>query len=328
MELDLNNIRLIKSDCLALLRQLPDDCIDLIAVDPPYFRVVDAAWDRQWKTKADFIVWLRQVLTEYQRVLKPSGSIYLFCGPYLAAETELLLGKYFRVLNHIVWRKNVGRWLGCNKESLTKFFPQTERIIFAESAKKPSQRHFHFEPIRKYLDDTVRGAGVTSKQVDAATGTQMSGHWFGRSQFSLPSAKHYATLQQLVPGLKPYAELKAEYDAIRARHRSESRGRGRHFAVSKEVPYTDVWDFPVVNYYPGKHPCEKPAALMEHILSVSSRPGDLVLDTFLGSGSTALAAERLGRRLIGCEIGEQEFAQACARLRRQIEESAQAAPAA
>lgn len=211
---------------------------------------------------------------------------------------------------------------------MTKFFPQTERIIFAESAKKPSQRHFHFEPIRKYLDDTVRGAGVTSKQVDAATGTQMSGHWFGRSQFSLPSAKHYATLQQLVPGLKPYAELKAEYDAIRARHRSESRGRGRHFAVSKEVPYTDVWDFPVVNYYPGKHPCEKPAALMEHILSVSSRPGDLVLDTFLGSGSTALAAERLGRRLIGCEIGEQEFAQACARLRRQIEESAQAAPAA
>ncbi|WP_445364882.1 DNA-methyltransferase (plasmid) [Microbulbifer sp. ANSA001] len=324
MELNLNNIRLVHTDCLALLRQLPDDSVDLIAVDPPYFRVVSATWDHQWKNKADFFAWLRQVLAEYQRVLKPSGSVYLFCGPYLAAQTELVMAEFFTVLNHIVWRKNTGRWLGCNKESLTKFFPQTERIIFAESAKKlPLQKKpFHFEPIRKYLDDTVRGSGITSKQVDVATGTHMSGHWFGRSQFSLPSEKHYRTLQQMAPALKPYAELRAEYKAIRAKYQCSPQGRGRSFAVTKSVPYTDVWDFDVVNHYPGKHPCEKPAALMEHILSTSSKPGDLVLDTFLGSGATALAAERLGRHLVGCELGQQEYAQASARLYAQVKRGA------
>lgn len=321
MELLLNDIKLFKSDCLALLNSLPDDSVDLIAVDPPYYKVVAAEWDRQWDTKADFLAWLRKVLAEYRRVLKPSGSIYLFCGPYLAAETELLLGEYFKVLNHIVWRKPTGRHLGCSKESLTKYFPQTERIIFAESDKKlpPDERPFYFEPVRAYLDETVRGAGVSSRQVDDATNTKMSGHWFGRSQFSMPSERHYQTLQALAPALKPYAELKAEYDSIRAQSGAGPQGRGRAFTVSKEVPYTDVWDFPVVQFYAGKHPCEKPAALMEHILLASSKVGDLVLDTFIGSGSTALAAERLSRRLVGCEFGEVEFAQACDRLKNQVE---------
>lgn len=321
MSYKISGIELLNVDCLALLKALPDDSIDLIAVDPPYYKVVEAAWDHQWKTKADFIEWLRQVLVEYQRVLKPSGSIYLFCGPYLAAETELLLGEYFTVLNHLVWRKPSGRHLGCNKESLTKFFPQTERIIFAESAKRlpPDTRPFYYEPIRAHLDESVRGAGVTSKRVDDATGTKMSGHWFGRSQFSFPSRKHYETLQALAPALKPYSELRAEYDAIREQYGAGPQSRGRAFAVTKHVPYTDVWDFPTVNFYPGKHPCEKPAALMEHIILTSSKVGDLVLDTFIGSGSTALAAERLGRRLIGSELGEVEYQQACDRLRAQVE---------
>lgn len=321
MELLLNQSRLVQADCLTFLKSLDDDSVDLIAVDPPYFRVVDAVWDRQWKTKGDFIAWLRQVLSEYQRILKPTGSIYLFCGPYLAAETELLLGEYFKVLNHIVWRKNQGRWLGSNKESLTKFFPQTERIIFAESVKPVprEKRPFYYEPLRRYLDETIRGSGFTSKQVDQATGTQMSGHWFGRSQWSIPSEKHYQTLCELVPSLKPYAELRAEYDAIRAKCGAGPKGQGRYFVVSKEVPYTDVWDFSVVPHYPGKHPCEKPAELMEHILLTSSKAGDVVLDSFTGSGSTALAADRLGRRFIGCEIGDVEFAQACERLRGQVE---------
>lgn len=324
MELSLNNVRLVKSDCLDLLKSLEDDSVDLIAVDPPYYKVVASEWDRQWKTKADFIGWLRQVLAEYQRVLKPTGSIYLFCGPYLAAETELLLGEYFKVLNHIVWRKPIGRWLGCNKESLTKYFPQTERIIFAESKKRKPlpERTFHYEPVRGHLAETVKGAGITSKQVDEATGTQMSGHWFGRSQFSFPSRKHYQVLRELAPELRPYDDLRAEFDAIRDRVGASPREQGRPFRVTKEVPYTDVWDFSVVNYYPGKHPCEKPAALMEHIIMASSSAGDLVLDTFLGSGSTALAADRLGRRLIGSEVGDVEFDQACQRLRRQVGASA------
>ena len=72
----------------------------------------------------------------------------------------------------------------------------------------------------------------------------------------------------------------------------------RPFTLSTKVPYTDVWDFATVQFYKGKHPCEKPLALMEHIITASSRPGDVVLDPFCGSGVTGIAARKHNRRFI------------------------------
>ena len=253
------DVTLVQSDCLKMLAALPDDSVDLIATDPPYFRVKAEEWDNQWDGKADFFAWLDLVLVEMERVLKPTGSLYLFCGPYLAAETELLIAQRFGVLNHISWRKPSGRHLGCSKESLTKFFPQTERIIFAESRKK---KPFHYEAVRSYLANTLKAAGVTSKLINEATGTKMSGHWLGKSQFSMPSPEHYKTLQRLAPALKSYNEIRSQYVSIR----KVVGGTGRYFGVTKHVPYTDVWDFSTVHPYPGKHPCEKPLQLMDHIL--------------------------------------------------------------
>lgn len=303
-----DGVKIVRTDCLQLLASMPDNSVDLIATDPPYYKVKADDWDRQWETKQAFFDWLGRVLSEFERVLKPTGSLYLFCGPYLAAETELLIGQYLRVLNHISWRKPTGRHLGCNKESLRKYFPQTERVIFAESRKKTP---FLYGPIQEYLVNAIEAAGLSRADVNKHTGTKMAGHWFARSQFSLISEEHYLTLQRLGAVLKPYAELKEEYVRIR----DQGKGKGRYFAVTKEVPYTDVWDFSVVNPYPGKHPCEKPLPLMEHIINTSSQPGDTVFDAFVGSGSTPIAAYKLGRKFVGSEMGEQEFAQALARLK-------------
>ncbi len=79
------------------------------------------------------------------------------------------------------------------------------------------------------------------------------------------------------------------------------------FSVTKDMPYTDVWNFPPVLYYPGKHPCEKPAALLEHIINASSRSGHTVADFFMGSGSTVKAAIQLGRKAIGVELETDRF---------------------
>lgn len=80
------------------------------------------------------------------------------------------------------------------------------------------------------------------------------------------------------------------------------------------MPYTNVWDFDTVRWYEGKHPCEKPLDLMEHIIKTSLLPGDVVFDGFVGSGSTALVCRSTGRTFIGCEMGEAEFELAVGRL--------------
>jgi len=255
-------------------------------------------------SKHAFFDWLHAVLVELARVLRPGGSLYLFAGPHLATRVELAVAEHFKVLNHVIWRKPSGRHNGCCKEQLRRYFPQTEHIVFAESRKKLP---FAFESIRAHLDDARKAAGVSRREVDVACGCQMSGHWFDRSQWSFPSEAHYSTMAGLFGGLlRPYGEVKAEYRSIKQQE--------RFFAVSKHVHYTNVWDFKPVQWYPGKHPCEKPLDLMRHIVAASSRPGDLVLDAFAGSGSTALACRELDRRFIGCELGEAEFDLAVGRL--------------
>ncbi len=63
----------------------------------------------------------------------------------------------------------------------------------------------------------------------------------------------------------------------------------------------DVWSVPKPRVNP-LHPTQKPVALAERAIGNSSRPGDVVLDLFLGSGSTLIAAERLGRACYGMEL--------------------------
>ncbi|WP_282604978.1 DNA methyltransferase, partial [Vibrio crassostreae] len=79
---------LIHADCLTYLKTLEDNSVDLILTDPPYFQVKRNAWDNQWPDVASFLAWLDEVLLEFWRILKPSGSLYLFCGSKLASDTE------------------------------------------------------------------------------------------------------------------------------------------------------------------------------------------------------------------------------------------------
>ncbi|MCP5278904.1 MAG: site-specific DNA-methyltransferase [Thiobacillus sp.] len=73
-----------------------------------------------------------------------------------------------------------------------------------------------------------------------------------------------------------------------------------------------VWKFPVGRS--KRHPTEKPLRLMEYLISVSSNPGDIILDPCLGSGTTAEAASNLGRNYVGFEIDTEYCALARERL--------------
>lgn len=69
----------------------------------------------------------------------------------------------------------------------------------------------------------------------------------------------------------------------------------------------DVWDIDIIGATSGErtgYPTQKPIPLLERIIQSMSNPGDLVLDCFIGSGTTAVATQKLGRRWIGCDINK------------------------
>lgn len=101
-------VELFNADCLCVLKNMPDDSVDLIVTDPPYFKVNPVGWDNQWKGDADYLRWLDCCLAEFWRVLKPNGSLYLFSGHRLASDIEIMMRERFNILNHIIWAKPFG----------------------------------------------------------------------------------------------------------------------------------------------------------------------------------------------------------------------------
>jgi site-specific DNA-methyltransferase (adenine-specific) len=83
------------------------------------------------------------------------------------------------------------------------------------------------------------------------------------------------------------------------------------------TPVDDVWDIPIVNPLAAErcgYPTQKPLALLERLIKALSAPGDLVGDFFCGSGTTLVAAQRLGRRWVGGDLSAAAVACAQARL--------------
>jgi adenine-specific DNA-methyltransferase len=76
-----------------------------VATDPPYYRVKGEAWDRQWDTPALFLAWVSALCEEWQRILRPNGSLYVFASPRMAARVEVTIAERFNVVNHITWQK-------------------------------------------------------------------------------------------------------------------------------------------------------------------------------------------------------------------------------
>jgi site-specific DNA-methyltransferase (adenine-specific) len=334
---NLSSPLLVNANSLQFIKTLPDDSIDLICTDPPYFKVKPHGWDNQWRGDADYLHWLDDYLVEFWRVLKPTGSLYLFCGHRLAADIEILVRNRFQVMNHIIWAKPSGRWNGCHKEDLRAYFPATERILFAGHYQGPYRcksdgysekcndlKQHIMTPLIDYFRNARDALGVTSKQIVDATGKKnMVSHWFSASQWQLPSESDYLKMQALFDGIasekhaqqlldEPHHLLMEKYHVLNRTYGEliqEFKSLRRYFAVSVDVPYTDVWTHKPVQFYPGKHPCEKPADMLEQIISASSRPGDVVADFFMGSGSTIKAALRLGRKAIGVELESERFIQ-------------------
>jgi adenine-specific DNA-methyltransferase len=322
---------IVHADCLEYMKQMDANSIDAIVTDPPYFRVKNEPWDRQWDTADGFLSWMGELAEQWHRILKPNGSLYVFASPRMAARVECVIAERFNVLNRIRWQKEAGWHNKAEKETLRSYLSPWEEIIFAEHygadniakgstgyvAKCDELRGFVFEPLRAYLDGERERAGISKPSVDAAfrvwrnsPNGGMSSHWFSQSQWTLPTRENYEWLRSLFNASggdflrREYEELRREYEELRREYeelRREYEELRRPFSVTASVPYTDVWTFPTVQSYSGKHPCEKPLSMLEHIINASTKPGAVVLDCFAGSASTGVACLETGREFIGIE---------------------------
>lgn len=117
------------------------------------------------------------------------------------------------------------------------------------------------------------------------------------------------------------------FNTLRRPYKANTQSVGRHSTRAKEVridldkgtPLTDWWeDIPTVTGWSVERtgfPTQKPLALLDRIIRTTSNPGDLVADFFCGSGTTLVAARRLGRRYLGVDVSEGALAIAESRLK-------------
>ena len=229
-------IKLFCGDCLQILPRFPQNSIDIVFVDPPYFlsnggitchagRMVSVnkgKWDVSQGIEENHkfnLAWL----SECQQVLTKNGAIWVSGTAHVIFSVGFAMQQLgFKILNDIIWFKpNASPNLSCRY-----FTHSTETVIWAAKNQK-SKHTFNYELMK-----------------ELGNGKQMRNLW----EISPPQPR----------------------EKIR-----------------------------------GKHPTQKPLKLLERILLASTNEGDIVLDPFNGSGSTGVAALRLGRKYVGIEISQE-----------------------
>lgn len=112
-EISIDEIRnkVVLGDGIKGMMCLPDNSIDLVFADPPYYKVDKDFGNGTLKilTKEKYAKWLEKWLKEAARLLKKTGAIYVCCGWESSELTQEILEKYFIVKNRIIWRREKGR---------------------------------------------------------------------------------------------------------------------------------------------------------------------------------------------------------------------------
>ena len=115
---------IINADCLAYLSTLPDNSVDMVLADPPYFIGYDGGkgWDSQWKSEREYLDWCKQWTDECIRVLKPNRMIIVWgtlkTDTFLRYKLEVLSANPSLVgQNEIIWSYN---WGGRSKKNFAR----------------------------------------------------------------------------------------------------------------------------------------------------------------------------------------------------------------
>lgn len=96
-------------DCVEGMKNIPDNFIDCIVCDLPYYKVVKDEFDNQWNSEEEYLNWIEQIVIEYNRILKPGGNIFLFTSRQLNRKICNILDRYsFDEKRIIIWARKRG----------------------------------------------------------------------------------------------------------------------------------------------------------------------------------------------------------------------------
>ena len=94
-------------DCLNTMLKIKSKTIDLIIIDPPYFEV-KGDFDFIWNSRKEYFDFIKNVLNESKRILKDSGSVFVYCSQEFGAEFDLYLRELFTIKNRLIWFRSGG----------------------------------------------------------------------------------------------------------------------------------------------------------------------------------------------------------------------------
>ncbi len=243
-----------------------------------------------------FLEFLRPRLAALRKLLADDGSIYVHIDAKMGHYVKVLMDDVFgreRFINDITRikcnPKNFSRKGYGNVKDMILFYSKTGRYVWNEPRLTLNAEEIArlFPKIgadgRRYATTPLHAPGETK---DGPTGRP----WNGTLP---PRGRHWRV---------PPKELE-RLDASALIEWSENGNpRKKIFADEAAVrgkKVQDVWEFKDPPY--PSYPTEKNRELLKQIIQASSNPGDLVLDSFAGSGTTLLAAQELGRRWIGID---------------------------
>jgi len=305
--------QIVQGDSHALLRQLPGECIDVVITSPPYYQQRDYGGLGLGNEASldDYIESLLDIFEQCVRCVKRTGSIFFNLGdkyidgslvlaPYLFAHAAIQRTGV-KLINLITWVK-----------------PNPEPRQYRRRLVSSTEPIFHFVKSNEYnyfYDRFMAHRDITRQRVKA-------GNNIGKGYLELieksdlsPEQKQEArvALQQAIAEVQR-GEIASFRMKIRGIH-SEAYGgyEGGRKSHLKNKGFTiirmydraikrDVIDCPVVGSKTANHPAVYPEFLVQELLNLTTEPGDVVLDPFLGSGTTAAVAKRMGRQYIGFEI--------------------------
>ena len=288
-----------QGDCLDVLPGLPDESVDLIYADPPFNSGRDysgkaGAFSDTFASMADYIDWIRPRLAEMWRVC--GGSLYLHCDDSACHRLRCLLDDVCgesAYRNTVIWIRSGPR----GRVSRTFSRVADHLLVYArpKATFNPEYGPHSKKGAKEFRHDDGDGKGAY-KWASVAKPDHL-GYRYDWNGYPTPRNGYVCPRETMDRWHADGLLVLREGQPIRRKcYLSDSNG-AEIGNVWSDIGRLLAWSNENVGY-----PTQKPVALLERIIAASSNPGDLVLDPFCGSGTTLVAAQRLGRRFGGCDI--------------------------